>query len=103
MIRYVIVSDLTTTVIDVRSANSLNAIDAAPSLHRNIVETDWVEGSNPAIGDQWDAQIPATFVTPALPTQLSEMTGDQLLDLQRQSTGTINAVADEIMRRRVQG
>jgi hypothetical protein len=98
-IRYVTVNELTGKVVNVDQAASISQISEPPVLHRNIVEADWVPGSDPKIGDEWDGQSPTTFTPPPENTELSNMTRDELLALQRSSTAAIEAASIELMSR----
>lgn len=58
------------------SADDLTAANVAQAPQaRWIGDTDWVAGSTPDFGDQWDGNVPALFVTPAAPAAPTTQAG----------------------------
>lgn len=76
--RYATVNEVTGKVINVDQVGSSSQLDDPPVNSRHIVETDWVAGQDPAIGDEWDGRIPTTFTRPA--NELVDLTAQELLD-----------------------
>ena len=78
MIRYVTVNEITGKVVNVGQVPFISSLDQPAEAQRHIVESDWVEGSDPAIDDEWDGQSPTTFTKPA--TELNSLSIGELLD-----------------------
>jgi hypothetical protein len=57
------------------SSTSVSSVPAPPPGFRNILESDWTPGDDPAVNDIWDGQIPAGF-NPPEPPPVEEIPSD---------------------------
>lgn len=95
--RYVTIDEITGKVVNVGQVASIGQLEDPGEARRNIVEDDWVPGSNPAVGDEWDGQIPTTFTTPG--NDLADQGIGELLDRQAELRAQSAAVDEEIRNR----
>lgn len=76
--RYVTIDEITGKVVNVGQVAGPAQLEDAGEARRHIVETDWAAGSDPAVGDEWDGQIPTTFTRPG--SELDNLSAQELLD-----------------------
>ncbi len=69
MPRYALVEFSTMAVVNVAqsSSTSVSSVPPPPPGFRNILESDWTPGDEPAVNDIWNGQIPAGFDPPVPP------------------------------------
>lgn len=97
MPRYVTIDEITGKVVNVGQATNLNLLEDPGEARRHIAEDDWVTGSDPAIGDEWDGQIPTTFTRPG--DELADKSISDLLDCQAELRAQSAAVDNELRSR----
>lgn len=87
--RYVTVDEITGKVVNAGQVTNVAQLEEPGIAQRHLPEGDWVAGSDPAIGDEWDGQVPTTFTRPG--GELDAMSAAELLDRMAQQRDDMSA------------